>query len=78
MTYDCDSTPSDLEGCDFEDHTDRRLITDISRVSGRLSSKNRERRRLQRLRRELVREHIQMKQDKRSWFRTWLSRLREL
>ena len=54
------STISDWE-FDFTDHTDRRLITDISRTLTNMSSENRTKRRQMKLREDLVREHIEDK-----------------
>jgi hypothetical protein len=55
------TTPSEWD-FDYTDHTDRRLITDISRTITSMSNENRAKRRRQRLREDLVREHIEDKQ----------------
>jgi hypothetical protein len=57
-TYDSDTTISEWEGFDFTNHTDRSLITDISRTLTNMSSENRAKLRKQKLRKDLVREHF--------------------
>jgi len=61
-TYDSDTTISEWEGVDFTDHTDRSLITDISRTLTNMSSENRAKFRKQKLRKDLVREHFREQQ----------------
>ena len=61
-TYDSDTTISEWEGLDFTDHTDRSLITDISRTLTNMSSENRAKFRKQKLRKDLVREHFRDQQ----------------
>lgn len=62
MNYDKDTTISDWEGLDFTDHPNRSLITDISQTLTNMSSENRTKRRKDKLREDLVREHIEDKQ----------------
>ena len=59
------TTPSEWE-FDFTDHTGRSFITDISHTLTNLSSENRAKRRRQKLRQDLVREHFEDKQRSRS------------
>ncbi len=54
-----DATEPDWGNLDFTDHTDRSFITDISDTLGYLSGENRAQRRKQKLREELVHEHIE-------------------
>ena len=54
-----DKTGSDGEHLDTTDTTDRSLITDISDTLTYLSPKSRKSRKRERLRKELVREHIE-------------------
>ena len=54
-----DETGDDRENFDITDNTDRSLITDISASLSYLSSKSRKNRQRERLRKELVREHIE-------------------
>jgi hypothetical protein len=54
-----DKTGSDGENLDTTDTTDRSLITDISDTLSYLSPKSRKSREKDRLRKELVREHIE-------------------
>ena len=54
-----DKTGSDREDLDTTDTTDRSLITDISDTLSYLSPKSRKIRERERLRKELVREHIE-------------------
>ena len=53
-----DTTDTDWSNLDFTDHTNRSLITDISKTLTNMSGENRAKRRRQKLRAELVREHI--------------------
>ena len=55
---------------DVPDHGDRRLVTDISLVLANLSSKNRAKRRQQKLRQDLVREYIEERRRPKSWFQS--------
>ena len=54
-----DKTGSDGETLDTRETTDRSLITDISDTLSYLSSKSRKNRQRERLRKELVLEHIE-------------------
>ena len=54
-----DKTGSDGRNLDTADTTDRSLITDISDTLSYLSSTNRKNRQRERLRKELVQEHIE-------------------
>jgi len=58
MNYDNDTTISDWERFDSTDHPKRSLITDISQTLTNMSTENRAKRRKQKLREDLVREHI--------------------
>ena len=62
MNYDKETTISDWEEFDFTDHSHRSLITDISQTLTNMSSENRALRRKDKLREDLVREHIEDKQ----------------
>lgn len=62
MTYDNDSTISECEEFDLTDHTDRSLITDISRTLTNMSTEKRAKFRKQKLRKDLVREHFRDQQ----------------
>jgi len=61
-----DSTNTDWESQDLTDSTDRSLITDISETLAYMSSEKRALRRSQKLREELVREHIESGKQSRS------------
>ena len=61
MNYDKDTTISDWKGLDIMDHTDRILVTDISQTLTNMTGVNRAKRRQQKLREALVREHIEDK-----------------
>lgn len=54
-----ETTETDWGSLDLTDTTDRRLITDISDAFSNLGGKKRAERRQQKLRQELVREHIE-------------------
>ena len=54
-----ETTETDWESLDLTDTTDRSLITDISDAFSNLAGKKRAERRQQKLRAELVREHIE-------------------
>ena len=56
-----ETTETDWENLDVEDRTDRSLITDITDTFSNLSGEKRAERRRQKLREELVREHIENK-----------------
>ena len=60
-----DNTISGWEA-DSTDYGDRSLITDISQTLTNLSSKNRAKRRQEKLRRNLVQEHFEQKQRPKS------------
>ena len=68
------TTPSEWD-FDYTDHTDRRLITDISRTITSMSNENRAKRRRQKLRKDLVREHIEDKQQPGSRFKSIFHKL---
>ena len=70
-----DSTPSDWKDFDFTDHTDRSLITDISNTLNNLSRENRAKRRMQKLREDLVREHIENKKKQSSFLKSCFNKL---
>ncbi len=55
----CDTTLTDWKKYDFGDRADRSLVTDISRTLNDLCGEKRAGRRMQKLREELVREHIE-------------------
>lgn len=69
-----DTTTSEWD-FDFTDPTDRRLVTDISRTLTHMSGENRAKRRKDKLREDLVREHIEDKQSSRSRFKSILLKL---
>lgn len=54
-----DTTNTDWESQDLTDSTDRSLITDISETLAYMSREKRALRRSQKLREELVREHLE-------------------
>jgi len=60
-----DETGNDEETLDKTDSTDRSLITDISDSLSYLSSESRKNRQRERLRKELVREHIENQEKKK-------------
>ena len=60
---------------DITDNTDRSLITDISASLSYLSSKNRISRQKERLRKELVREHIASQQNEPSLLQSLAKKL---
>lgn len=68
------TTISDWE-FDFSDHTDRGLMTDISQRLTNMSSTNLAKRRKDKLRESLVREHIEGKQNSRSHLKSVLLKL---
>jgi hypothetical protein len=57
-----DGKSSECEAFDLTDHTDRSLITDISRTLTNMSSEKRAKFRKQKLRKDLVREHFRDQQ----------------
>ena len=61
MNYDKDTTISDWERFDSTDHPKRSLIIDISQTLTNMSTENRAKRRKQKLREDLVLEHIEDK-----------------
>ena len=63
-----DATNTDWENQDLTDSTDRSLITDISETLAYMSSEKRALRRSQKLREELVREHIETRKKTQSAF----------
>ncbi len=75
MSYDKDTTISGWEGSDFTDHSNRSLITDISQTLTNMSIENRAKRRMQKLREDLVREHVEDKERPRSRFKSILHKL---
>ena len=70
-----DETGDDREDFDMTDHTDRSLITDISESLSYLSSKNRKNRQRERLRKELVREHIESQEKEPSLLQSLANKL---
>jgi len=70
-----DETGDDAENLDLTDNTDRSLITDISVSLSYLSSKSRRNRQRERLRKELVREHIESQEKKPSLLHSLAKRL---
>ncbi len=54
-----DTTLTDWKEYDFSDRTDCSLVTDISRTFNNFYGEKRAMRRMQKLREELVREHIE-------------------
>lgn len=75
MDYDSDNTISDREGIELTDHTDRSLITDISRSLNYISGESRAKRQQQQLLEALVREHIEDKQHAPSFLKSMLLKL---
>jgi hypothetical protein len=67
-----DKTGSDGENLDTTDTADRSLITDISDTLSYLSSESRKNRQRERLRKELVQEHIK-NQEKEPSLLKWLA-----
>ena len=61
-----DTTNTDWESQDLTDSTDRSLITDISETLAYMSREKRALRRSQKLREELVREHLESSKQKQS------------
>ena len=70
-----DETGEDEESFDLTDNTDRSLITDISESLSYLSSKNRKNRQRERLRKELVREHIENQEKEPSLLQSLANKL---
>jgi hypothetical protein len=54
-----DTSPPDWKDFDYAGRTEHNLITDISETFNKLSSESRAKRRIEKLREELVREHIE-------------------
>jgi hypothetical protein len=70
-----DETRDNGENLDVTDNTDRSLITDISASLSYLSSKSRINRQKERLRKELVREHIASQQKEPSLLQSLAQKL---
>jgi len=70
-----DETRDHGENLDLTDHTDRSLITDISASLSYLSPESRKNRQRERLRKELVREHIESRERKPSLLQSLAQRL---
>jgi hypothetical protein len=70
-----DETGNDEEKLDTTDSTDRSLITDISDSLSYLSSENRKTRQRERLRKELVREHIENQEMESSLLQSLVNKL---
>jgi hypothetical protein len=70
-----DETRDNGENFDIPDNTDRSLITDISASLSYLSSKSRINRQKERLRKELVREHIASQQKEPSLLQSLAQKL---
>jgi hypothetical protein len=70
-----DETRDNGENFDIPDNTDRSLITDISASLSYLSSKSRINRQKERLRKELVREHIARQQKEPSLLQSLAQKL---
>ena len=70
-----DETRDNGEKFDITDNSDRSLITDISASLSYLSSKNRINRQKERLRKELVREHIASQQKEPSLLQSLAQKL---
>ena len=70
-----DETGDDRENFDITDNTDRSLITDISASLSYLSSKSRRNRQRERLRKELVREHIESQEKEPSLLQSLANKL---
>lgn len=73
-----DETGSDEEKLDTTDSTDRSLITDISDSLSYLSSENRKIRQKERLRKELVREHIENQEKEPSLLQSLVNKLTKM
>ena len=69
-----DNTISGWE-VDVTDYGDRSLMTDISLTLTNMSSKNRAKRRQQKLRQELVHEHFEQKQSPKTKLQFILNKL---
>ena len=70
-----DETRDHGENLDLTDHTDRSLITDISASLSYLSSESRKNRQKERLRKELVREHIESQEKEPSLLQSLAQKL---
>jgi hypothetical protein len=70
-----DKTGSDGENLDTTDTADRSLITDISDTLSYLSSKSRKSRQRERLRKELVQEHIENQKKEPSLLKSLADKL---
>jgi hypothetical protein len=70
-----DNTGSDGENLDATDTTDRSLITDISESLSYLSSKSRKKRQREKLRKELVQEHIEYQKKEPSLLQSLADKL---
>jgi hypothetical protein len=70
-----DTTETDWGDIDITDRTGRNLITDISLTLTNMSSKNRAKRRQQKLRQDLVREYIEGREYPKSRLQTILRKL---
>ncbi len=67
-THEDNMTKSALKAFGFSDHSDRSLITDISRTLSQMSGENRTNHRRKKLRQALVREHIKDSPQPTSFF----------
>jgi hypothetical protein len=70
-----DKTGSDRGNLDTADNTDRSLITDISDTLSYLSSKSRKNRQREKLRKELVQEHIEYQKKEPSLLQSLADKL---
>jgi hypothetical protein len=70
-----DETRDNGENFDITDNTDRSLITDISASLSYLSSESRKNRQKERLRKELVCEHIESQQKQPSLLQSLAQKL---
>lgn len=68
-------TGSDGENLDTTDNTDRSLITNISDSLSYLSSKSRKKRQREKLRKELVQEHIEYQKKEPSLLQSLADKL---
>ena len=70
-----DETSDNGENLDITDSTDRSLITDITASLSYLSSKSRKNRQRERLRKELVQEHIEYQKKEPSLLQSLADKL---
>jgi hypothetical protein len=75
LSMDGDDTSDHEENLDLKDNADRSLITDISASLSYLSPESRKNRQKEKLRKELVREHIESQEKESSLLQSLAQRI---